>query len=244
MIKKMLLEDVKRLKVAELKVELQKRQLATTGNKAELQARLEDHLKEHTTAITTTATTTTSIAEEDPDADVAPPPSSIKLPRDRPAADTLVKSKPPPIVATTTATSKVTTTTPATTKPIINPPTTKLSSPPASSITSNMPTPNPSSTPIQMASTTQLSPEDRLKARMARFQPDTSISNVDQKIVSDADLEAMRRRQQRFGETTRESEQILRRSEQEEKKRKRAERFGVVSEDLLRKRRAERFGMA
>ena len=170
--------------------------------------------------------------------DVAPPPpSSIRLPRERPT-DLLVKNKSPIVTATTT---KATTTTPSITKPIINPPITKLSSPPSSTIT-NMPASSPS-TSIQLASTTQLSPDDRLKARMARFQTNTSSSNVGRNIVSDADLEAMRKRQQRFGELTQESEQVLRRNEQEAKKRKRVERFGIVSEELLRKRRAERFGM-
>lgn len=75
-----------------------------------------------------------------------------------------------------------------------------------------------------------------------RFQQ-TNTSRVPESVLEIINLDAIKKRQERFGEVTRETEHLLQRSEQEEKSRKRTERFGNVSEDILRKRRLERFDM-
>jgi hypothetical protein len=166
----MLFEEVKKLKVIELKTELQKRSLPTTGNKAELQTRLEDYLTHHVE---------TTTAEDDPDADVAPPGFSS-------GKEAIIA---PPVAL----------------KPL------PVASPPPTSI----------------------SHAERVKARAAKFN-----------MASPHDphtLELLRKRQERFGTLTKESERLLQENEERAKKQKRAERFGFISQEDLMRKRAERF---
>ena len=65
------LEDIKKMKVAELKTELQNRNLPFTGNKAELQARLEDWIASSakpTTPASHSKPTTPSVSSSAPTA--------------------------------------------------------------------------------------------------------------------------------------------------------------------------------